>query len=375
MDKGGMTMKLYMPTKVLFERGCVRGHAQEFKVLGTKAMIVTGKHSSRVNGSLADVEAALTQNGQPYVIFDEIEENPSVETVARAAQAAVTEQVDFFVAIGGGSPMDASKAISILCKHPEAISEAEKYLYGSEPMDGYPVAAVPTTSGTGSEVTPYAILTLHSKHTKQSIKQHLFAQVAFVDAGYLRTSSYANMVSTCVDALAHLIESYLNTNTNELNRMYSAEGLRVWGTVKDALLPQAALAADGSMTLQDETFDAFMRASVIAGIAITHTGTSIPHGLSYPVTYEMGVPHGKAVGYFLPGFLRAYENRGDVDRIMELLGFANLNAFCGYLEQLIGQPRIDADLWAHDVELLMSNPAKLKNYPYEMTADILRNFI
>ena len=368
-------MKLYMPTKVFFERACVREHGEELKVLGTKAMIVTGRHSSRVNGSLADVEAALTQNGQPYVIFDGIEENPSVETVARAAQAAVAEQVDFFVAIGGGSPMDASKAISILCKHPETIPEAENYLYGSESMDGYPVAAVPTTSGTGSEVTPYAILTLHSKHTKQSINQHLFAQVAFVDAGYLHTSSYANMVSTCVDALAHLIESYLNTNANELNRMYSAEGLRVWGSVKDALLPQVATAADGSMTLADETFDAFMRASVIAGIAITHTGTSIPHGLSYPVTYEMGVSHGKAVGYFLPGFLRAYENREDVGRIMELLGFADLDAFCAYLEQLIGQPQIDADLWAHDVELLMSNPAKLKNYPYAMTADILRNFI
>lgn len=368
-------MKLYMPTKVLFERGCVRAHGAELQALGSKAMIVTGKHSSRVNGSLADVEAALTENGQPYVIFDEIEENPSVETVARAAQTAVAEKVDFFVAIGGGSPMDASKAISILCRHPEAIAEAEKHLYDKTPMDGYPIAAVPTTSGTGSEVTPYAILTLHSRHTKQSIAQHLFAQVAFVDAGYLRTSSYANMVSTCVDALAHLIESYLNTNANELNRMYSAEGLRVWGVEKNALLPQTAKAAHGSMTLADETLDAFMRASVIAGVAITHTGTSIPHGLSYPVTYEMGVPHGKAVGYFLPGFLRAYENREDVARVMELLGFDGLDAFCSYLEQLIGRPQVAQELWEHDVELLMSNPAKLKNYPYEMTTDILRKFL
>ena len=367
-------MQLYMPTKVLFERGCVRTHAEELRALGTKAMIVTGRHSSRVNGSLADVEDALKKNDQPYVIFDEIEENPSVETVAKAAAIAVAEQVDFFVAIGGGSPMDASKAISILTKNPQAIPEAEKHLYAKTPMEGYPVAAVPTTSGTGSEVTPYAILTLHSRHTKQSIAQHLFAQVAFVDAGYLKTSSYANMVSTCVDALAHLIESYLNTNANVMNRMYSAEGLRVWGSVKKGLLSETA-GADGQIRLPDEVFDTFMRASVIAGIAITHTGTSIPHGLSYPVTYEMGVPHGKAVGYFLPGFLRAYENRSEVDRVMELLGFADVDAFCDYLEQLIGRPQIAPELWERDTQMLLSNPAKLKNYPFAMTADVLKGFL
>ena len=116
-------------------------------------MIVTGKHSSRINGSLAAVEQALQANGQTYVIFDEIEENPSVETVAVAAGIAVKEQVDFFVAVGGGSPMDASKAISLLAANPSAIDHAEERLYHPEPMQGYPVAAVPTTSryGIGSD--------------------------------------------------------------------------------------------------------------------------------------------------------------------------------------------------------------------------------
>ena len=105
-------MRLYMPTKVFFGSGCVSENGAELKALGSRAMIVTGKHSSRINGSLAAVEQALQANGQTYVIFDEIEENPSVETVAVAAGIAVKEQVDFFVAVGGGSPMDASKAIS-----------------------------------------------------------------------------------------------------------------------------------------------------------------------------------------------------------------------------------------------------------------------
>ena len=94
-------------------------------------MIVTGKHSSRINGSLAAVEQALQANGQTYVIFDEIEENPSVETVAVAAGIAVKEQVDFFVAVGGGSPMDASKAISLLAANPSAIDHAEVFIIRS----------------------------------------------------------------------------------------------------------------------------------------------------------------------------------------------------------------------------------------------------
>ena len=175
-------MRLYMPTKVFFGSGCVSENGAELKALGSRAMIVTGKHSSRINGSLAAVEQALQANGQTYVIFDEIEENPSVETVAVAAGIAVKEQVDFFVAVGGGSPMDASKAISLLAANPSAIDHAEERLYHPEPMQGYPVAAVPTTSGTGSEVTPYAILTRHDLHTKQSIAHKWFADLAFVDA-------------------------------------------------------------------------------------------------------------------------------------------------------------------------------------------------
>lgn len=112
-------MKLYMPTKVYNEKGCVRQHSQELAALGTKALLVTGKHSSRVNGSLQDVEDALNREQVPYVIFDGIEENPSVETVMRATALGLSEKVDFVIGIGGGSPMDASKAIALMIANPE----------------------------------------------------------------------------------------------------------------------------------------------------------------------------------------------------------------------------------------------------------------
>ena len=106
-----------IPTDIYIESGAVKAHGSEIAALGTKAMIVTGKHSSAVNGSLDDVRAVLESQDIEYVIYNDIEENPSVETVYTAATAAVKKGVDMFVAVGGGSPMDASKAISMLAKN------------------------------------------------------------------------------------------------------------------------------------------------------------------------------------------------------------------------------------------------------------------
>ena len=118
-----------------------------------------------------------------------------------AAGIAVKEQVDFFVAVGGGSPMDASKAISLLAANPSAIDHAEERLYHPEPMQGYPVAAVPTTSGTGSEVTPScdsdtARLTYQAVNRTQMVCGSGICGCRI----FKRLSSYENMVSTCVDA-------------------------------------------------------------------------------------------------------------------------------------------------------------------------------
>ena len=363
-------MKIYMPTLVYSERDVVRKHAAEMASFGTKAMIVTGKHSSRINGSLEDVMSALADQGVPYVIYDDIPENPPVETVAAAAQTALAEKVDFFIGVGGGSPMDAAKAISVLTRNPEFIPEAEKQLYTPFDVEFYPVVCVPTTCGTGSEVTQYAVLTRHSNKSKQGMLHPVFAELALVDAHYLRTASYAGMVSTCTDALAHLIESYLSTKADDYNRIYAKEGLAVWGQGKEKLRTEASFKA-----MTDEDLETFMHASVLAGMAIAQGSTTLPHGLSYPVTYEMHVSHGKAVGIFLPGFLENYPDQSMVQTVLGLLGFKGLEDFSDYLQDILGTVEIPAALWDRDVNKeIMCNPAKLANYPYEMTHEILRKY-
>lgn len=391
--KGAVKMRS-IPTDIYIESGAVKAHGSEIAALGKKAMIVTGKHSSAVNGSLDDVRAVLESQGIEYVIYNDIEENPSVETVYIAATAAVKKGVDLFVAVGGGSPMDASKAISMLAKNgivcenaefsenagvikaekcdvSDSIGRVEELLYTPAPLPFYPIVCVPTTCGTGSEATPYSILTSHIKQTKKSIAHKIFPSLALVDYHYLKTSSYSGMKSTCVDALAHMIESRLNTNANTFSRAYAEEGMRLWASCKGCLETE-----DSFANMTDEQFSTFMQASVLAGMAISYTGTSIPHGLSYTLTYENGVPHGKAVGVFLSGFLKNYGDSSLAGYVVkELLGFKDIDAFRDYIRRLFGKLEISDKLWQKDRDGILANPAKLKNYPFELTAEVLDDYV
>lgn len=350
-------MQLYMPTKVYSEENCVQNHAKEVKALGTKAMIVTGRHSAQKTGALQDVLQAMGE--MPYVIFDRIEENPSIETVMEAREIAIREKADFFVGIGGGSPMDAAKAIAMMAANP---GEGEDVLYTPKTLRHYPVVCVPTTCGTGSEVTPYAILTRHAHKTKKSISHKIFPSLALLDAKYLKTMSRLGLVNTCVDALAHLLESYLNTNTNDLNRIYSREGLHLWARFKDRLMADE---------LEEVDYRDMLHASMVAGMAIAHTGTSLPHGMSYPVTYTLGIPHGRAVGMFLGGFVECFGNAKEALEAVKLLGFATTAEFHGFLTRLLGVVEVPEELLKTGAAKLLEDPGKLKNYPFPITEEEL----
>lgn len=354
-------MKLFMPTLVYSETDCVKKHAAELAALGNKALIVTGRHSSKANGSLKAVTDALESEKTEYLLFDEIEENPSIETVMNARKIGVDGKVDFVIGIGGGSPMDAAKAIALMIANPQ---EDKNLLYEARTMPALPVAEVPTTAGTGSEVTPYAILTIHEKKTKKSISHKIFPKIALCDTNYIKTQSYEGTVNTAVDTLAHLVESYLNTNSNAYNRTYSERGLAVWGQFKDALLENK---------LSKEDYDKMMQACTYGGMAISHTGTSFPHGLSYMVTYHLGTPHGKAVGIFLAGYVKCYaaNDPKDAQKVLELLGFANVEDMGAYLHKLLGDVEVSAQMTADNAEALLANPGKLANYPFLISEEEL----
>lgn len=352
-------MQFYMPTKVYCDKECVKTYGKEMVSYGTKAMIVTGKHSSRMNGSLADVEEVLKSENVPYVIFDDVEENPSIETIMKAREIGVAEKVDFVIGIGGGSPLDASKAIALMIANPD---ETEEVFYQQKELSHLPIVCVPTTCGTGSEVTPYSILTIHKGRTKKSISHRMFPELALLDATYLKSMSRTNLVNTVTDALGHLIESYLNVNSNEWNQMYVRDGLRVFAEFKERLQ---------SDMLLEEDYEKMLRTSSLAGMAIAHTTTSLPHGLSYALTYEKNIPHGRAVGLYLAGFVNTYKDKNAVQEVMELLGFSGEKQFSDYMYELLGSETIEDELLEKTASDLMKDTRKLKNYPFNITKEEL----
>lgn len=148
-------MKFHMPVKVYCEHDCVKTHSDEWTSLGHKALIVTGRSSAK-NGALADVTDSLNAHQISYCIFDHTEENPSIEMVMQVRDMGIRENVDFVIGIGGGSPMDAAKAIALMIYHKDKDAD---YLYQQGDSTALPIVEVPTTCGTGSEVTPISVLT------------------------------------------------------------------------------------------------------------------------------------------------------------------------------------------------------------------------
>jgi alcohol dehydrogenase len=348
-------MQFFMPTKLYEGKGVVKEKGYLFREIGTKALIVTGRASSKKNGSLRDAVDTLEANKIAYCIFDEIEENPSLETVERAAQLGRAEGANFVVGIGGGSPLDAAKAIGILIKHKHVTKET---LIGHEPLDALPVVVIPTTAGTGSEVTQYAILTDHKEKTKKNIGHQIFPSFALLDASYMMGMPNQVTVDTAVDAMSHLVESYLNKNTTPLSEMAVEKGLQLWGECIPALMKKE---------FSYETRQKLLLASTLGGIAIAQTGTSLPHGMGYHLTYFKGMPHGLANGVLYKAYLKCFKDQSKVLQIHKMLGLESHEALESVLDCLceskITLSKQEIEQFAKG---MCENKAKLKNHPEEI---------
>lgn len=365
-------MFFYMPVHIYSENNCVKNHAEELCSFGKKALIVTGPHSAAANGSLADVTAALESHGRKWAIFNEIEENPSVETVMKAREFGIREKADFVIGIGGGSPMDASKAIALMIRNAD---QDASFLFDQEQKENHsalPIVCIPTTCGTGSEVTAISVLTRHDLHTKQSIAHPIFADLALIDGRYLKNAPKSVFVNTSMDTLAHLCESYINAKATDFSRMCADAGLRLWAENKPFILslcqPGNASPASPDICLH------LLNTSALGGMAIAHTGTALPHGLSYALTYNAHIPHGKACGYFLPGYLREADSK-DAAHVLSLTGFTSVDDLENYYCITCGREEIPDDILECSVQDLLRNPAKMAAAPFPVDEAVLRRIV
>lgn len=357
-----MDFKYSMPTKIFFGEESVLKNKEVFNNIGSKALIVTGRSSAKKNGSYDDVVKALSEVGIEHILFDEVEENPSLETIEKGSTIGKTNNVDFVIGIGGGSPMDASKAMAVFIKNPEI--NMDNIFYGKQ-LESIPVVAVATTSGTGSEVTQYSIVTSNKEKTKKNLGQSVFPTAAFLDSKYTFYLPYNITVNTAIDAFTHLVEGYLNTNSTYMSEFYGERGFELFKYCFEKLI---------NKDLDKELRSKVMLASTLAGIQISQTGTSLPHGMGYSLTYFKGLPHGLANGVLTIEYLRSFKDKTKVNKMLNILGLNTLNELEEIFTKLF---KVDINITDEEImeysQAFVSNKGKLKNHPEEVSLeDVVR---
>lgn len=282
-----MIFSINIPVKIISGRGCLVNNAKDL-IIGTKAFIVTGKAGAKSSGALSDTVAILENNHIPYSVFSEVSANPPLMESYEAAKAAYDFGADFVIGIGGGSAMDAAKAIAAFVANPQLAAE-DIFTAANLTNGALPIALIPTTAGTGSEANPYSVLSLEDGVRKKTYSSaHAWAKIAFLDPAYTESLNYSATVSTALDAFAHALESYLSPKANALSTMlaeYAAKNIwDVLTQMPDEFTPDLR--------------DMLCYASCAAGAAISITGTGFPHPLGYSLTMLSGIPHGRACAVF-----------------------------------------------------------------------------
>lgn len=285
-------MEFYFPTRIIINRGSVRENWDRLCGLGKRCMIVTGSNSAKKCNALADAEYALEKAGVMFEVFSRITQNPLYTDCAEGARRAIEFKADFILGIGGGSPLDAGKAIAWLAANP-GFDEQRMY---SQTLKNRPLpfAAIGTTAGTGSEVTQVAVITGTDGRKKSIRSEFLFPVIALGDPAYTEFMPQHVTRSTAVDALSHCVESYFNKTSTAFSQVYALCGAR--------MITEVLSEMPDDFTLTERQRDILYLASVFGGMAISVTGTCIPHALSYFLTENHGIAHGNACAFWLPFF-------------------------------------------------------------------------
>lgn len=332
-------------TCVYYGRHSIEEHEDIFRDYGKKAVVVSSRFVKGCpNYARDDLKEVFDRQNIEAVFLEDVVENPPVENIEDMYHKLGGFQPDFLVGAGGGAALDAAKALAMLIGNPGA--EPYEVFYGAgAPLNNFknicniPVFSVPTTAGTGSEVTGGAVLTRFDKQTKEAMYMWYYPEVSFVDPRYIETAPLFLLDTGAIDALAHGVESSLHVDANPLNQGIARTGFELFAQFKDHLLYN---------TLTTEDFDKISLAALSQGIAFMQSCTTIPHGLGYPLSHFKDVCHGLACGIFLGEYVKAFKNQSAVQPIVEACGFKDSEEFADYVMKLTTR---DVDIEVTEEEL------------------------
>jgi len=327
-----MTFNFSTAPKTFFGEGALESAAPELTAFGKKALIVTGKIITKTG--LADkVAETLSKQGIESVVFNDLPGEPTDVMIMAGVQVFKSEKCDFIVGLGGGTPIDTAKAIAAMAVLPGKMIEYKgKELKG----DFAPLVLIPTTAGTGSEVTRYFVYTNTETDEKLLYKgDALLPKIAVIDYTYTVTSPRSITLATGMDALCHAIESYTCRKANPITDMYCLDAVsRIF-----KYLPRACADGNDLEARENMSFAAYE-----AGVAINGAPTTIIHGMSRPIGACFHVPHGISNAMLAVECLRAVLD-GCYDR------FAKLAEVIGVVDKGC-DPKTGAEKFIQELEML-----------------------
>ncbi|MGN0324983.1 MAG: iron-containing alcohol dehydrogenase [Lachnospiraceae bacterium] len=279
-----------IPQDIIVGKGSLNSLPEVAKKLGgSHGFIISGPHLNKM-GVVKTCADALKQVGMKADAYTETEGNPSVETVDKATRAFQESGADFIIALGGGSPMDVAKAVGVVAKYGGSITEYEGG--GKVPGDIIPLIAIPTTAGTGSEVTAFSVITDHSRNYKLTVFSYkLIPAYAILDPNLITTAPVSVAAACGIDAMVHALEAYISKAASPFSDAMAEKALELIGkNLRKYVADRTDMeAAEGMLT-----------GSLFAGIAFSWARLGDVHAMSHPVSAFFDVPHGVANAILLP---------------------------------------------------------------------------
>ena len=325
---------------------------------GDNLLLVTTKGSVR-RGHVDRIRKIL--GPRQLTVWDNVTSNPDLTDLDVAIADLVKFKFDSVIGLGGGSALDAAKAIAVTLNNPEA-GTLSKVLRGGEGIAWtarLPLMAIPTTAGTGSEVTPFATLWDGELSKKYSLAgDFVYPDTAALDPSLTLTLGYNETLYPALDTISHALESIWNKNKTPFSEAMAIQSLIIANEALPIALSEP-LSIDARRNMQT--------ASALAGIAISQTRTAIAHSISYPLTAHFGVPHGLACSFTLPRLISLFLEHKPPPRTVDVIQDTAKLLKAYELDRLIDQ-YVSLDQ-IHSVKDEMYTPERADNLSFPLSQD------